>query len=98
VISLLELPRGGEWLVILAVVVLLFGPAKLPALVRQLGRSKKIWDEEIAPGKQTSGDAPQELQAAEQAAPRPDPAVNPSAPQADGHPAGDSAPPSQATI
>jgi sec-independent protein translocase protein TatA len=49
--SLLGMPQGAEWLVILAIVVLLFGSAKLPALVKQLGRSKKIWEEEVGPGK-----------------------------------------------
>ena len=37
---LLGMPQGAEWLVILAIVVLLFGSAKLPALVKQLGKSK----------------------------------------------------------
>ncbi|TCN44819.1 sec-independent protein translocase protein TatA [Kribbella orskensis] len=46
-LTLLGMPQGAEWLVILAIVMLLFGSAKLPALVRQLGRSKKIWEEEI---------------------------------------------------
>jgi sec-independent protein translocase protein TatA len=45
------MPQGAEWLVILAIVVLLFGSAKLPALVKQLGKSKKIWEEEIGPRK-----------------------------------------------
>jgi sec-independent protein translocase protein TatA len=45
------MPQGAEWLVILAIVVLLFGSAKLPALVKQLGKSKKIWEEEIGPKK-----------------------------------------------
>jgi sec-independent protein translocase protein TatA len=48
---LLGMPQGAEWLVILAIVVLLFGSAKLPALVKQLGKSKKIWEEEVGPGK-----------------------------------------------
>jgi sec-independent protein translocase protein TatA len=48
---LLGMPQGAEWLVILAIVVLLFGSAKLPALVKQLGKSKKIWEEEIGPKK-----------------------------------------------
>jgi sec-independent protein translocase protein TatA len=45
------MPQGAEWLVILAIVVLLFGSAKLPALVKQLGKSKKIWEEEVGPGR-----------------------------------------------
>jgi sec-independent protein translocase protein TatA len=50
-VTLLGMPQGAEWLVILAIVVLLFGSAKLPTLVKQLGRSKKIWEEEVGPGK-----------------------------------------------
>jgi sec-independent protein translocase protein TatA len=48
---LIGMPSGAEWLVVLAIVVLLFGSAKLPALVKQLGRSKKIWEEEVGPKK-----------------------------------------------
>jgi sec-independent protein translocase protein TatA len=48
---LLGMPQGAEWLVILAIVVLLFGSAKLPQLVKQLGKSKKIWEDEIGPKK-----------------------------------------------
>jgi len=50
-VTLLGMPQGAEWLVILAIVVLLFGSAKLPTLVKQLGKSKKIWEEEVGPGK-----------------------------------------------
>lgn len=53
-VTLIGMPQGAEWLVILAIVVLLFGSAKLPTLVRQLGRSKKIWEEEVGPGKKKS--------------------------------------------
>ncbi|ADB33106.1 sec-independent translocation protein mttA/Hcf106 [Kribbella flavida DSM 17836] len=48
--TLLGMPQGAEWLIILGIVVLLFGSAKLPTLVKQLGRSKKIWAEEVGPG------------------------------------------------
>ncbi|MFF0270975.1 twin-arginine translocase TatA/TatE family subunit [Kribbella sp. NPDC004536] len=48
---LLGMPQGAEWLVILAIVVLLFGSAKLPQLVKQLGKSKKIWEDEVGPKK-----------------------------------------------
>jgi sec-independent protein translocase protein TatA len=48
--ALVGMPQGAEWLIILAIVVLLFGSAKLPQLVRQLGKSKKIWEEEVGPG------------------------------------------------
>jgi sec-independent protein translocase protein TatA len=48
--ALVGMPQGAEWLIILAIVILLFGSAKLPQLVRQLGKSKKIWEEEVGPG------------------------------------------------
>jgi sec-independent protein translocase protein TatA len=68
-ITLLGMPQGAEWLVILAIVVLLFGSAKLPTLVRQLGKSKKIWEEEVGPGKKKSdGELTQGVQAPEQTA------------------------------
>ena len=56
-LALLGMPQGAEWLVILAIVMLLFGSAKLPALVRQLGRSKRIWEDEVgAHGNKTDGE------------------------------------------
>jgi sec-independent protein translocase protein TatA len=71
-ITLLGMPQGAEWLVILAIVVLLFGSAKLPTLVRQLGKSKKIWEEEVGPGKKKSdGELTQGVQAPEQTAQSP---------------------------
>ena len=94
---LLGMPQGAEWLVILAIVVLLFGSAKLPALVRQLGKSKKIWEEEVGPKKKdqelTDGDqtqAPVQQQAAPQA--QPQPAQQPN--QVNGQGPGDGLPPS----
>jgi sec-independent protein translocase protein TatA len=35
----LELPQGGEWVVILIIVVLLFGAKKLPELTRNAARA-----------------------------------------------------------
>jgi TatA/E family protein of Tat protein translocase len=35
----LGLPSGGEWFYILLVVLLLFGPKKLPDLARSIGKS-----------------------------------------------------------
>jgi len=37
-VLLFELPGGFEWIVIIAVVVLLFGGRKIPELMRGLGR------------------------------------------------------------
>ncbi|QNE21396.1 Sec-independent protein translocase TatA [Kribbella qitaiheensis] len=62
----LGMPQGAEWLVILAIVVLLFGSAKLPALVKQLGKSKKIWEDEIGShSKKTGGELGEEADPAE---------------------------------
>lgn len=60
------MPQGAEWLVILAIVVLLFGSAKLPALVKQLGKSKKIWEEEVGPGRKKDGELTEGTQASTQ--------------------------------
>jgi sec-independent protein translocase protein TatA len=88
------MPQGAEWLVILAIVVLLFGSAKLPTLVKQLGKSKKIWEEEVGPKKKdpeltegTQAQAP-----VQQAAPQPQPAQQPN--QVNGQAPGDGLPPS----
>ena len=38
-VPLLELPQGGEWIVILVIVVLLFGAKRLPELTRNAARA-----------------------------------------------------------
>ena len=40
----LALPEGGEWIVILVIVVLLFGAKKLPELTRNAARALKEFD------------------------------------------------------
>ncbi|MCD4525749.1 twin-arginine translocase TatA/TatE family subunit [Nocardioides sp. cx-173] len=40
------MPNGAEWLVILAIVILVFGAAKLPALARSTGQSLRIFKAE----------------------------------------------------
>ena len=52
-LTLLGMPQGSEWIILLAIVVLLFGSAKLPQLVRSLGKSKKVWEEEVGSGKKS---------------------------------------------
>ena len=78
---LLGMPQGAEWLVILAIVVLLFGSAKLPTLVKQLGKSKKIWEEEVGPKKKdselTEGSNESAQAPTQQAAPQAQPAQQP---------------------
>ncbi|WP_432939611.1 twin-arginine translocase TatA/TatE family subunit [Kribbella sp. CA-253562] len=93
---LLGMPQGAEWLVILAIVVLLFGSAKLPALVKQLGKSKKIWEEEVGPGRKkdaelTEGTQPPAQQHVQPPAPQAQPA--PQQNQTNGQAPGDGMPP-----
>jgi sec-independent protein translocase protein TatA len=92
---LLGMPQGAEWLVILAIVVLLFGSAKLPALVKQLGKSKKIWEEEVGPKKkdaeltEEASQAPAQQPVQQQAQAQPQAQAN----QANGQAPGDGLPP-----
>jgi sec-independent protein translocase protein TatA len=88
---LLGMPQGAEWLVILAIVVLLFGSAKLPTLVKQLGKSKKIWEEEVGP-KKKDGELTQE--ASQPPAQQPAPQAQAAQPnQVNGQAPGDGLPP-----
>lgn len=52
-VPLLALPEGGEWVVILIIVVLLFGAKKLPELTRSAAQAmkefKKIQNEDDKP-------------------------------------------------
>ncbi|WP_227463453.1 twin-arginine translocase TatA/TatE family subunit [Nocardioides lijunqiniae] len=43
---LIGMPAGAEWLIILAIVILVFGAAKLPALARSTGQSLRIFKAE----------------------------------------------------
>jgi sec-independent protein translocase protein TatA len=43
---LISMPQGAEWLVILAIVVLVFGAAKLPDLARGTGQALRIFKAE----------------------------------------------------
>lgn len=40
-------PHGWQWLLILAVVLLLFGAAKLPALAKSVGQSARVFKGEM---------------------------------------------------
>ena len=43
---MIGMPQGAEWLVILAIVVLVFGAAKLPDLARSTGQALRIFKTE----------------------------------------------------
>lgn len=45
-LPLLSMPQGAEWLVILAIVILVFGAAKLPALAKSSGQALRIFKSE----------------------------------------------------
>lgn len=48
-------PQGYEWLIILAIVLVLFGGKKLPDLARGVGRSMRIFRSEVKDGQEGSG-------------------------------------------
>jgi sec-independent protein translocase protein TatA len=43
---LVGMPQGAEWLIILAIVILVFGAAKLPDLARSSGQALRIFKAE----------------------------------------------------
>jgi len=45
-LPLLGMPQGAEWLVILAIVIIVFGAAKLPDLARGTGQALRIFKAE----------------------------------------------------
>ncbi len=53
-------PSTTEWLIILAVVVLLFGGAKIPELARSLGKAKSEFQKGIEEGEKEASDADDE--------------------------------------
>ena len=50
--------RGWEWVILLALVLLLFGARKLPDLARSVGKSMKIFRSEVKDFKNDDDDAP----------------------------------------
>ena len=42
---MLGLPRGAEWIIILVIVILLFGPGRIGKIASELGRSIKSFRE-----------------------------------------------------
>ncbi len=54
---MLGLPRGAEWIVILVIVILLFGPGRIGKIAGELGRSIKNFREGL--GNKEEGQADQ---------------------------------------
>ncbi|GJQ51844.1 MAG: Sec-independent protein translocase protein TatA [Anaerolineaceae bacterium] len=46
------LPRGAEWIVILAIVILLFGPGRIGKVAGELGKGIRSFREGLSEGKQ----------------------------------------------
>ena len=55
---MLGLPRGSEWIVILVIVVLLFGPGRIGKIAGELGRSIKSFREGLG-SKEEDADKPE---------------------------------------
>ena len=51
-------PQGVEWLILLAIILLLFGARRLPDLARSVGRSMKIFRSEVKDPGADSGQGP----------------------------------------
>lgn len=57
-IPLLAPPEGMEWILLLAVVILLFGAGKLPDLARNAGRAIRIFKAETKALREDNEDEP----------------------------------------
>jgi sec-independent protein translocase protein TatA len=42
------MPSGWEWIIVLGIILLLFGGAKLPKLARSLGEAKKEFEDGVS--------------------------------------------------
>lgn len=47
--------KGWEWIIILAIVLLLWGAPKLPGLAKSLGESIRVFRKEMKPGEGKKG-------------------------------------------
>lgn len=52
--------RGWEWLIILAIVLLLWGAPKLPGLAKSMGESIRVFRKEMKPGDAKNAQKPTE--------------------------------------
>lgn len=85
VTPMLGMPQGAEWLVILAVVILIFGAAKLPELARGTGQALRIFKNEtkgLRDGDKADDDAATTLPPASELPPAPADPAAPAAPPA----------------
>jgi len=52
---MLGLPRGSEWIIILVIVILLFGPGRIGKIAGELGRSIKSFREGLSDKEEETG-------------------------------------------
>lgn len=52
---MLGLPRGAEWIIILVIVILLFGPGRIGKIASELGRGIRSFRDGLGEGKQDDG-------------------------------------------
>jgi len=52
---MLGLPRGAEWIIILIIVLLLFGPGRIGRIAGELGKGIKAFREGLGKGDQEDG-------------------------------------------
>ena len=72
---MIGMPQGAEWLVILAIVILVFGAAKLPDLARGTGQALRIFKAETKGLKDDEDDTPEATQPPAQLPPATDQAT-----------------------
>jgi len=54
---MLGLPRGAEWIIILIIVLLLFGPGRIGKIAGELGKGIKAFRDGLGKGDQESGES-----------------------------------------
>lgn len=57
---MLGLPRGSEWIIILLIVILLFGPGRIGKIAGEIGRSIKSFREGLGNKDENTGETPEE--------------------------------------
>jgi len=53
------LPRGSEWIIILVIVILLFGPGRIGKIAGEIGRSIKSFREGLGNKEEDAVDKPE---------------------------------------
>lgn len=57
---MLGLPRGAEWIIILVIVILLFGPGRIGKIAGEIGKSIKSFREGLGGKDENAGEPTEE--------------------------------------